>query len=257
MDDLASFNQSRWDELARRGVLFARPLLDLTPETARQWLDPYGCLGGVRGQEVLCLASGGGKQSAAFSVLGAHVTVHDLSPVMLERDRQAAEHYGYTVKLHQGDMRDLSPYPDACFDLVWQPYSINFIPDPQPVFRQVARLLKPGGHYSLQIHNPFVQGVDEASWTGAGYLLSLPYTNGAEMVEPQWEFEDEQGRLVTLPGPRAFRHTLSAVINSLIALGFNLGGLWEEVEQDAQAEPGSWEHFMRVAPPWLTLWVSR
>jgi SAM-dependent methyltransferase len=256
MDDLASFNQSRWDELARRGVLFARPLLDLTPMTARQWLDPYGSLGDVGGQKVLCLASGGGMQSAAFSVLGAHVTVHDLSPVMLERDRQAAEHYGYAVELHQGDMRDLSPYPDSYFDLVWHPYSINFIPDPQPVFRQVARLLKPGGHYSLQIHNPFVQGLDETSWTGAGYLLSLPYTNGAEMVEPLWEFEDEQGRPVTLPGPRAFRHTLSAVINGLTALGFNLRGLWEEVGQDAQAEPGSWEHYMRVAPPWLTLWLS-
>lgn len=130
MDDLASFNQSKWDELARQGVLYARPLLDLTPETARQWLDPYGYLGDVRDQEVLCLAAGGGKQSAAFSVMGAHVTVLDLSPAMLERDRQAADHYGYSIELHQGDMRDLSHYPDAHFDLVWQPYSINFIPTP-------------------------------------------------------------------------------------------------------------------------------
>ncbi|MBE3040906.1 MAG: class I SAM-dependent methyltransferase [Chloroflexi bacterium] len=256
MDDLASFNQSKWDELARRGVLYARPLLDLTPETARQWLDPYGYLGDVRDQEVLCLASGGGKQSAAFSVMGAHVTVLDLSPAMLERDRQAADHYGYSIELHQGDMRDLSRYPDAHFDLVWQPYSINFIPDPQPVFRQVARLLKPGGHYHLQIHNPFVQGLDETSWTGSGYLLCQPYTNGAEVDEAPWEFEDEQGSLVKVPGPRAFRHTLSAVINGLAALGFNLRGLWEEIGQDPEAAPGLWDHFIRIAPPWLTLWFS-
>jgi hypothetical protein len=120
----------------------------------------------------------------------------------------------------------------------------------------VARLLKPGGHYHLQIHNPFVQGLEETSWTGAGYLLSQPYINGAEMDEAPWEFEDTQGSLVKVPGPRAFRHTLSAVINSLVALGFNLRGLWEEVGQDPDALPGSWDHFIRIAPPWLTLWFS-
>jgi SAM-dependent methyltransferase len=213
-------------------------------------------LGDVSGKDVLCLASGGGQQSAAFSVLGAQASVIDLSPAMLEGDRQAAAHYGAAIDVQQGDMRDLSRYADRSFDLVWQPYSINFIPDPRPVFASVARILRPGGGYNLQIHNPFLIGLSEETWNGQGYPLSLPYVDGAEIEEPVWDFEDEQGNPVRIAGPRAFRHNLSTVINTLTAHGFQLRGLWEEVGQDAEAPPGSWEHLNRVAPPWITMWFA-
>jgi SAM-dependent methyltransferase len=254
MDDISAFNQSRWDELVRRGVMYGRPALDHTPESARAFLDPYGLLGDVHGLEVLCLASAGGQQSAAFAVLGAQVHVIDLSPAMLAGDHQAAAHYGLPIDVQQGDMRDLSRYADQSFDLVWQPYSINFIPDPRPVFTEVARILRTGGRYFLQFHNPFLIGMTEESWRDAGYALGLPYLDGAEIEEPIWDFEDEQGNPVRIEGPRSFRHTLSAVLNTLIGHGFELRGLWEETSQDAGAPPGSWEHFMRVAPPWISMW---
>jgi len=34
MDEISAFNQSKWDELVSHGVLYSRPLLDLTPESA-------------------------------------------------------------------------------------------------------------------------------------------------------------------------------------------------------------------------------
>ena len=40
--------------------------------------------------DVLCLAAGGGQQSVAFALLGANVTVFDLSETQLEHDRLAA-----------------------------------------------------------------------------------------------------------------------------------------------------------------------
>lgn len=254
MDDIASFNQSRWDELAAKGVVFARPFLDLTPETAQQAVDPRLLLGSVSGKDVLCLASGGGQQSAAFHVLGAQVTVFDLSTTMLDLDRQAAEYYKAAIRIDQGDMRDLSRYPDGSFDVVWHAYSINFIPDPRPVFSEVARVLRPGGLYRMEFHNPFVIGMDEASWDGSGYRITTAYEEGAEMEEPLWEFEDAQGNLVKMRGPRAFRHTLSGVVNDLVGRGFVLLGLWEEVGKDESAAPGTWDHLLRFAPPWLTLW---
>jgi SAM-dependent methyltransferase len=256
MDDVASYNQSKWDELVRRGVLYGRPLLDLTPESAREWLEPGGPLGDVRGKNVLCLASGGGKQTACFGMLGARVHVLDLSPEMLERDRQAAEHYGYAIDIQQGDMRDLSRFASGSFDLIWHPYSINFIPDPRPVFYEVARVLKRGGNYHLQFHNPFTMGLSEGDWDGVGYPLSRPYINGAEMEDPEWEFEDEQGNQVKMRGPRAFRHTFSAILNNLAGLGFILRHLQEEIGQDPDAGPGSWDHFIRLAPPWICTWFD-
>jgi hypothetical protein len=58
MDEISSFNQSSWDELVRRGVMYARPFLNLTSKMARLFLDSVGTLlGDITGLEVLCLAS--------------------------------------------------------------------------------------------------------------------------------------------------------------------------------------------------------
>ena len=99
MDEIAQFNRERWNALVNAGVLYGRPWLDLTPLTAKQRLDPDNLLPDMRGKQVLCLANGGGQQSPAFALLGAEVTVLDLSDAQLEQDRRAAEHYGYAVRL--------------------------------------------------------------------------------------------------------------------------------------------------------------
>lgn len=260
MDEIASFNQSRWDELARKGVIFSKPFPEMSAEQARHLLDPHQVMGDVRDKEVLCLASGGGQQSVAFYMLGARVTVFDLSTVMLERDREAAARLQTRVDIQQGDMRDLSCFSDPRFDIVWHAYSINFIPDPRPVFKEVARVLRPGGLYRIEFQNPLVSGLGEDDWDGQGYPLRLLYEDGAELTEAPWEFEDEQGQLVKVNAPREFRHTLSGVINPLANLGFTLIGLWEDVaaefsgRPDPDPTPGTWQHFIRIAPPWLTLW---
>src|SRR3712207_564706 len=128
MDDLAHYNRERWEDLAAAHVVFSRPWLQLTPATARALVDPVGLLGDVTGKDVLCLASGGGQQSAAFALLGANVTVVDLAPTQLQRDQEAAAHYGLTIRTLQADMRDLSALESSSFDVVWHAYSINFIP---------------------------------------------------------------------------------------------------------------------------------
>ena len=71
MDDIARYNMARWDALVRARAVFTRPWLDLTPDEARQMVDPDGRLGEMAGRRVLCLAGGGGQQSAAFGLLGA------------------------------------------------------------------------------------------------------------------------------------------------------------------------------------------
>ncbi len=75
---------------------------------------PANILCDVDGADVLCLASGGGQQSAVFGLLGAQVTVVDFSEKQLEGDRKAAAHYGFEVTTIQADMRDLSSSADGC-----------------------------------------------------------------------------------------------------------------------------------------------
>ena len=234
MDDVARHNKERWEELAQANIVFSRPYLNLNASSAREAVDPHAILSEIRGRSVLCLANGGGQQSVALALLGAEVTVLDLSETQLERDREAARHYGVHVTAVQGDMRDLSRFGDGSFDVVYQAYSINFVPSVRPVFAEVTRVLRPGGLYYLQWHNPFAQPLDESDWD----------------VDPG------DGSNVRVVGPREFRHTLSAVVNGLIARGFVMLGMWESADGDADAEPGTWEHFMAICPPYLELWAT-
>src|ERR671914_112337 len=117
MDEVAAFNQARWRALAEADALFTRPALNLDEASARAKVDPDGWLGPLEGKRVLCLAGGGGQQSAAFALLGARVTVVDLSDAQIERDVQVAAHYGFDIQTLQADMRDLSALAEAAFDV--------------------------------------------------------------------------------------------------------------------------------------------
>ena len=257
MDDIAKYNRARWNELVQANILYSRPWLDLDPQSARAQIDSQGILTEVAGKDVLCLASGGGQQSAAFAVLGANVTVFDLSDAQLQRDQATAAHYRVQVQAVQGDMRDLSRFGPARFDIVWQAYSINFVPGPLPVFREVARVLRAGGLYRLMCHNPFTAGLGEADWNGASYPLTRPYIDEAELrfEDSDWVIEGDDGTSQRVTGPKEFRHTLSTVVNGLVKQGFMIQGVWEETTDESNPPPGSWEHFKLIAPPWLTFWA--
>ena len=207
MDDVAAFNQARWRALAEADALYTRPALNLDPTSARERADPYGLLGPLDGKRVLCLAGGGGQQSAAFALLGARVTVVDLSDAQLERDAQVAAHYGVDLEIVQADMRDLSALAPDSFDLVQHAYSINFVPDVRVVFGQVARVIRPGGTYSLMFANPFVHSINPRSWDGDGYPLRRPYLDGEpiQAEDEVWVFRHGDDPAAPAPHPRTAR----------------------------------------------------
>jgi SAM-dependent methyltransferase len=259
MDDIARYNVERWRRLVEANAVFTQPKLDLDADTARMMVDPENKLGDLSGRRVLCLAAGGGQQSAAFAWLGAQVTVFDLAEGQLARDRQAADHYGFSIQTIQGDMRDLSALPAGTFDLVWQPYSLNFVPDPQVVFAQVGRVLRQDGLYYFACANPFFFGMSQDDWNGEGYVLSHPYVKGAELIsqDADWVYNRGTKPSESVPGSMEYRHTLSVLINGLTGESFVLQHMADllDVNPDADMEPGSWEHFTAYAPPWLAFWT--
>jgi ubiquinone/menaquinone biosynthesis C-methylase UbiE len=257
MDEISKINRLRWNNLADAQVEYSRPFLSFTIEDAKKYVYRHGILKDVAGKQVLCLASGGGQDSVAFGLLGADVTVLDLSDVQLERDRQAAAYHGLQTKTIQGDMRDLSAFPDNHFDLVWQVYSINFVPSVMPVIREVRRILKPGGMYFLQFANPFAIGIDEAKWDGQAYPLAGLYIDGEDLSGkfPEWDIKQSDGSLVKCSSPHEYRHTLGTVLNGMAGNGFILLGMWEWMKPDEDSQPGSWAHYTQVIPPYLsTFW---
>jgi SAM-dependent methyltransferase len=257
MDEIAKYNARRWDALARSRAVFTRPRLDLDARAARDYLDPKGLLGEVGGKDVLCLAGGGGQQSAAFALLGARVVVLDISEEQLRRDAEAAAHFGVKIETRCGDMRDLSRFAPDSFDIIWQPYSINFVPEARAVFGEVARVARDGATYYFNCANPFLFGLRADDWDGRGYPLKLPYLDGVEVTreDESWVFRGESQR-EEIRACREYRHTLGALVGGLIEQRFVILDISEQNlgEPDAGAKPGSSEHFTSVAPPWLNFW---
>lgn len=253
MDEIAEYNQIRWRTLAQANALFTRPKLNLDELSAQKLIDSDGKLGDVRGKDVLCLAGGGGQQSAAFAVLGANVTVFDLSYEQLERDRQAAEHYALEIKTVQGDMRDLSGFEKDSFDIVIQPYSINFVPEINIVFHQVARVLRNGGIYCFNFANPFTMGIQPTDWRDDGYVLKNPYINKACISYEDQNWVYDRKNTEKIPNPVEFRHTLSDVFNNLIENNFVISHVSDQKDMfpDLTDEPGTWDHLVAFAPPWF------
>lgn len=260
MDEIYQHNQKRWNALANANALFSRPALDFDAKSARHRIDPENRLGDVQGKRVLCLASGGGQQSAAFALLGAEVTVLDIAERQLERDRQVADHYQAAIKTVQGDMRDLSSFSEASFDIVWHPYSLNFIPEVRAVFHGVARILCAGSLYYLHCANPFSCGLTPQDWNGNGYNLKYPYVEGVvlESEDQLWAYSRNDYAGEPIPPLREYRHTLSTLINGLTEEGFLIRHLSENFDMypDLDAEPGTWNHFVAYAPPWFAFWCE-
>jgi len=100
------------------------------------------------GETVLDLGSGGGLDAfMAAREVGpeGRVIGVDMTPEMLERARAAAERGGFDqVDFREGRLEAL-PVDDASVDAVTSNCVINLVPDKPAVFREVARVLKPGG----------------------------------------------------------------------------------------------------------------
>jgi ubiquinone/menaquinone biosynthesis C-methylase UbiE len=256
VDEIAKYNRSRWRRLVDADAVFTRPALDLDAATALRRVDPSGRFGSLDQNRVLIVGGGGGQQSVAFALLGARVTVLDLSDAQLARDRDAAAHLGLEIRTVEGDMRDLSAFDAAAFDVVSQPYSLNFVPDCRAVFREVARIVRPGGSYCVDVATPYFLGVGERDFDGQGYVVKLPYVQGTLLETPDAAWVAD-GRVVE--PSREYRQTLETVINGLVDEGFRITHLDEglHTDPDPHATPGSWDHFNAVVPPWLTFWTVR
>lgn len=270
MDKTTKANESRWDKLVQSDVPCGRLRVDLNPQKAKEWLDKDGILGDLENKKVLCLASGGGQQSIGFALLGADVTVVDFSSEQLKKDKAVSEKFSESIRIIKSDMRDLSMFSDNEFDIVYQPYSINYISETAKVFDGVARVTKVGGIYHLMFHNPFVHGTwkdgcwgsqwdKKDLWNGKGYPIWQPYKDGHEIQtnDPNWNFSDTRGNEVKVKSPQEFKHTLSTILNGLTERGFRLLKFDEQKGGDYDSEPGTWDHYIAVAPSWLYLWMKK
>jgi len=104
------------------------------------------------GQTVIDIGSGAGIDCLiAAEKVGAdgHVIGVDMTPEMIERARAHAKEAGAAnVEFRLGDAESM-PVDDASADWVMSNCVINLAPDKGKVFREVARVLRPGGRMTV------------------------------------------------------------------------------------------------------------
>lgn len=179
---------------------------------------PSDWLGDLQGKRVLCLAGAGGLQAPLLACAGADVTVIDLSERMLDKDREIAARENLPIRIEHCNMCDLSRFADTSFDLVLNPPSLCYVPDVNPVFREVYRVLKPGGTFLMISMNPIAYVCD---WDETAQCYKavnrMPY-NSAE--------HDGQGDWVE------YGHTMESYLGGQIAAGFVITGYLENQTED-------------------------
>jgi len=105
-----------------------------------------------KGHHVLDLGSGAGNDCfVARSIVGekGKVTGIDFTEAMIEKALENNQKLGYTnVEFIQGDIEAM-PLPDDSFDVVISNCVLNLVPDKDKAFKEIYRVLKPGGHFCV------------------------------------------------------------------------------------------------------------
>ena len=102
-------------------------------------------LGDVRGRAILDVGCGDGDLAVELWHRGAVVTGIDASSEMIEAAKAKAKREGADISFRVGDAASI-PFESERFDVVVAVTILCFVANAAPVFRQIARVLKPGGH---------------------------------------------------------------------------------------------------------------
>lgn len=242
--DVRSHNRAAWDLLSRSGDRWGIPVepsiiaaarrgkwsvvLTNSAPVPRSWFPAS-----LAGIDLLGLASGGGQQCPIFAAAGARVTLLDNSPEQLSKDAYVAQRDKLDIRLVEGTMEDLSAFPDASFDLVFNPASVFFTRNVRNVWREAARVLRPGGTLLSGFLNPAVYLFEKDAVDGiegGPPLLAkfkLPYSDEHDLPP------DELAARVARRDPLGFSHTLSDLLGGQMDAGLHLTGMYEDVFGDA------------------------
>ena len=238
--DIRSYNRDAWNREVEGGE--SRWTQPVTPEViARAKLGefsivltentyvPMNWFPPLAGADVLCLASGGGQQGPVLAAAGARVTVFDNSPAQLKQDQFVAEREALTIVTVEGDAANLSMFGDESFDLVFNPCSTVFMPDVRAVWKECARVLRPGGILMTGSMNP-VHYIFDLYKADEGILEvthSIPYSDLTSIPQEDLQEQMEKGL------PVEFGHSLTDLLGGQCDAGLVITDMYEDYMLDS------------------------
>ena len=145
--------------------------------------DLAGRLQSVTSDSVLEIAAGTGILTRALAgalPAGVAITATDLNPAMLE---QAKTHPGLErVQWQEADALAL-PFEDRRFDYALCQFGVMFFPDKQAAFREIRRVLRPGGRFLFSVWGDRTGSVWDLATSVVGEFLSR---DPASLVSPPY-----------------------------------------------------------------------
>ena len=183
-DDIASKNKASWNAGAARYGAFSHadrrlgPVIE-NPANAfhhTTWAMIQKYMPDLRGKRICVPSSGDNLAVFAFAMMGAQVTSCDIAENQLANAERVAKQQGWdaSIQFICVDTMKLGEIADAQYDFVYTSNGVHvWINELPAMYRNIWRIMKPGGMYIMYEIHPFLRPFDDKlnvikpyDWTG-------------------------------------------------------------------------------------------
>ena len=151
------------------------------------------------------------------NVADGTVLAGDMNKVIGAMGEDITVREGYDIDLVRADMSKPLPFADASFDLIVHPVSNCYIEQVLPVWRECARILRPGGLLMAGLDNGVNFITDDDEERIVNHLPFNPLKNA-----------DQRDQLAEADDGVQFSHTLDEQIRGQIQAGLRIVDLYED-----------------------------
>lgn len=208
----------------------------------------------LKGKKVLMLGCGTGEEALLLEEFGAEsMTGVDLSA---ESIRIANETYPSHV-FRVGDMHALD-FHDSSFDFVYSSLTVHYSERPLDVYKEIARVLKPGGIFQFSVGHPMRWASERTVLNGISTKL-MGYTEGDVPPRLYGSYSDFRQYDETFPSGEVLRFWVgppSMHFLSLKQAGFNIDHFVETraIEECRDVDEFYYDRFSHF--PQFTIFVA-
>ncbi|WP_433773520.1 class I SAM-dependent methyltransferase [Bacillus wiedmannii] len=228
---LSTMNEKSWNAAAyeawtnRHGAPedYAKKLMEDPMREVAHYL-PY--IQSPKGKRIINLLGSKGNKAVSLALLGADVTIVDISASNAKYANELAEAADVSIQYIVSDVLDVK-LPES-FDIVLLELGVlHYFLDLKPLFTKISQLLKPGGMLILRDYHPMytkLLGVDHPSFRAGGNYFD------EELIEDDVAYSIllTESQKESLPKTTIRRWTLGEIISTLASASLRIEKLVEE-----------------------------